>query len=345
MTILWADGFDDYDYDASGDAVLGEYESYGDVGLTVAAGSGRRGGAALRMTTNSDYAHKTLASTYAEIFLAVAINPNALGGDLLVLYSGATAQLGLYIEADGSIVAKRGSAASGTVLGSTSAGAVPTGSWTQLQLRAVISDSVGVVQIRLNGSTSYALNLSSQDTNNGGGGTVNGVRLKGDTSVTMLFDDFVIWDTTGSIANSWLGDVRVDTLMPNGNGDSSQFTGSDGNSTDNYALVDAASPNGTDYVQSDTVGHQDLYALGNLSHTPASIYGVVATAAALKDDAGAREMTLECKSSSTTSSSAAKTLTTSRARYTHTFETDPATSAAWTSSGVNAAQVGVEVAS
>jgi len=80
-------------------------------------------------------------------------------------------------------------------------------------------------------------------------------------------DDIAINDISGSRDNSWCGDGHVIALTPNANGDSSQFVGSDGNSTDNYLLVDDFPVNTADYVESSVVGMIDLYNV--TSPTPA----------------------------------------------------------------------------
>ena len=341
MAILWADGFDDWT------STTGEYGTISGT-LAPSAGNGRRSGAALLINNNGDYIQRALDSALTELFVSFAFRPtNTTAADVLSLFSATTAQITVRVLADGSIEVRRGTS-TGTVLGTSAAGLVGSGAFTHFQVRAVISDTVGVVQIRLNGSSSPAINLTSQDTNNGAAAvSVNNVRIGTSSTGSKVgyYDDLVIWDTTGSIANTWIGDTRVDSYFPNANGDSSQFVGSDGNSTDNYLLVDAAAPNGTDYVQSSTVGDKDLYGFGNMSHTPSSIYGVVVTASALKDDAGSRSIRLLAKSSSSEANSGADiALSTSRTRAIGVFETNPATSAAWTKSGVDGAQFGITVA-
>ena len=81
-------------------------------------------------------------------------------------------------------------------------------------------------------------------------------------SGTTIFDDVYLMAGTG---DEFLGDCTVATLLPTGNGFVNQFVGSDGNSTDNYLLVDEQPPSSTDYVGSATTGQQDLYTLTNLT--------------------------------------------------------------------------------
>ena len=77
------------------------------------------------------------------------------------------------------------------------------------------------------------------------------------------------------ISDAFQGDCHVDYLVPDGNGDTSQWVGSDGNSIDNWELVDEIPPSNADYVEADATDLRDLYTVANL---PASgtILGVQA---------------------------------------------------------------------
>jgi len=62
-----------------------------------------------------------------------------------------------------------------------------------------------------------------------GGGTQNN---------NFRVDDIYICDDLGTVNNTFLGDVRIEKLTPTSNGTTSDFVGSDADSTDNYLLVD-----------------------------------------------------------------------------------------------------------
>lgn len=90
-----------------------------------------------------------------------------------------------------------------------------------------------------------------------------------DATLDFVMTDAVICDNAGSYANTWPGPGWLWYGRPNGNGDNSQWTGSDGNSTDNYLLLDETPPNdATDYVESNTSGQIDDYTVDN---TPAAV--------------------------------------------------------------------------
>ena len=162
-----------------------------------------------------------------------------------------------------------------------------------------------------------------------------------------MADDLYICDSSGSRNYDFLGDVRIDALLPSGNGNSSAFTGSDGNSTDNYALVDESAPNSdTDYVESSNVSDVDTYAFPDLSHSPVSIAAVQICATAKKSDAGARSLACVTRSNSTDTAGATQSLSTSYACMLEVVESDVTAGSPldWQTANLNAAQFGVKVA-
>lgn len=90
-----------------------------------------------------------------------------------------------------------------------------------------------------------------------------------------------------TISDVRLGDVHVAYLLPNGNGASSEWLGSDGNSTNNYQLVDEHPASATDYVGTGTTGKKDSYQMSNLPAAAASVLAVQPLVFAFKSDTGA----------------------------------------------------------
>ena len=82
----------------------------------------------------------------------------------------------------------------------------------------------------------------------------------------------------------FLGPIAVETLRPNGNGAVNQWAGSDGDSADNWQLVDDPTVDNGSYVYSTTVGQQDLYTMGDLERTAGAIIGVTHAAQMIRTD-------------------------------------------------------------
>jgi hypothetical protein len=242
---------------------------------------------------------------------------------------------------DGTISVLRG----GSTVLSTSASPITFASFGYLEWKFTIDDASGSYEVRYNGA--MITNGSGADTRNGANATANQFQLRAAATPGGNFDfeDLYILDSTGSTNNNFLGDVRVDTYLPNGNGNSSQLVGSDADSTDNYALVDETLQNGdTDYVQSATVNNKDTYAFTDMSHTPASIFGVQINMIAKKDDSGTRSICSVTRSGGSDTDGATQALSTSYLCYREIRETDPNTAAAWTRANLNSAEFGVKVA-
>ena len=75
------------------------------------------------------------------------------------------------------------------------------------------------------------------------------------------YDDCYIDDTAGEGAAAVCPLLRFFWIYPNATGNYDQWVGSDGNNTDNYALVDERPPVTADYVEEDTVDQFDSYAM------------------------------------------------------------------------------------
>lgn len=288
---------------------------------------------------------RTIGGTETTIFQSVAINfqsfstsPGA-GRFFMRFMEGTTLHVGLYALTNGAIAVYRGDFT--TLLG-TSPVFFTLSNWTFLQVKVVIHDTAGSVEIR-DSSGIVILALNGIDTRNAGTGYCDAVALgltSGTAAFTAYYDDWHVWDATGTICNTWTNDTRIDHRLPSGAGSSTQFTSSGGA---NYAAVDDVTFNTTDYVESATAGQKDTYAFGDITHSPPSIFSVVMTAVGQKDDAGARALKLVARSGGADYSGTATTLNQgSYTRCVDVREVDPATGAAWTQAGYNAAEIGFE---
>lgn len=338
MTLRFVDSFDHY---ATADVLLKYTSSSGTP--TISASNGRRSTSSFR-TTSTGVLIKTIdaqATWVVGFSFRTAALPSANPLTILELRDAGTVQVDVRINTDGTMTVTR----NGTTL-STSASAVSAGTTYYCEFKATISDAAGSYSLRINGAVFTS--GSGVDTKNTANATANQIAIgaaQNRAQGNFDIDDLYICDGAGSSNNDFLGDVRVDCYMPSGNGNSSQLAGSDGNSTDNYALVDEASQNGdTDYVQSATVNQKDTYDFTDMSHTPASIFGVQVNMVAKKDDSGNRSICAVTRSGGSDTDGATQALSTSYVVYTEIRETDPNTAAAWTRTNLNNAEFGVKVA-
>jgi hypothetical protein len=99
------------------------------------------------------------------------------------------------------------------------------------------------------------------------------------------------------------------------------------------------------YVNDSTVGHEDLYNMAALTTNPVNLYAVAHKVYWEKSDTGARTMSVRTRSGGTEVATTAIAPGTSYTWAAIYHDTDPATSLAWTLTGVNAAQAGYRIES
>ena len=215
-------------------------------------------------------------------------------------------------------------------------------SWgNYFEIDATLSDTVGAVTLRVNGAT--LITVTNVDTKNAGTGTVFDtiVFWRVSTSSTW-FDDVYVLDTTGSAPyNTFLGDVRVQTLVPTANGTYAQYTPSSGS---NYQNVDELPYSAADYNTGATVGNRDTYTLSSLSVTPSAIYSVQNNVIGKKSDAGALNVKPIMRAGGTVYSGSTSALSTADVTYSDLRALNPNTGVAWTPSDLTTLEVGSEVA-
>lgn len=341
--LLFYDSFDHYT------SAVQKWSSVAGSGVPgMVAGSGRNGTAGFDFSTAGALATKTLPGQYATLICGFAFRRNTTPSSTGVLFrfqeGASTVHVDLRVTPLGQLEVTR----SGTLLGSGTT-VIPINVFAYIEIKATIHDTTGAVEVRVNGVTD--INVSGVDTRNGGTGLLDVISLvRSNPGVTDFWiDDLYVIDTTDSgVAgvpnNDFLGDVRVEYLAPNGNGNSSQFVGSDADSTDNFLLVDEAPSDGdTTYVGSPTVGNKDTYAYGNLTPTTGTVFGVQILPMARKTDAGTRSLATVARLGVTETDGPTRPLSTSYQYLSDIREANP-DGDAWDIADVNGAEFGVKVA-
>lgn len=340
MALRFCDSFDHY---ATAD-FLAKYQTVAG-SPTISAGNGRNGTASMR-NPNASAGVTRVIDAQGTWIVGLAYRTTSLvsANILIALMDGATLHVDLRVSAAQKLIVTR----NGTLLGTCSTTLVEN-AWYYIEFKCNISDTVGAPAVMVNGiaeTITWATGTSTtQDTRNGGNASADRVRIAtGGASATQTVDyeDLYVCDGTGSTNNDFLGDVRVEATFPNGNGNSSQLVGSDGNSTDNYLLVDEAAPATADYVESSTPGDKDTYAFGNLTATSGTVYGVQILPYAAKTDAGSRSIVSVARLSGTETDGAVQTLSATPAYGPSIRETKPG-GGAWSIANFNSSEFGAKV--
>lgn len=343
MAFLMADGFD---WLAAAADITMRWDTSGSGLLLVSAANTAFGVGGGFSFSSSSSLSKAWASNDATIFGSIRLKQ--VGGSLSTNYAyvqlldAAAPQVTIRWNEDTSITVASG-AVGGTVLGTVAAGAFAANTWDSWQFKIVIHNTAGSVEIRRNGSGTNLLTLTNVNTRAGSTNAYANKVVVGVNVSGHQFDDFLLCSGSGAAPNDWTGDLRGFTEAPSGTAQS-QWANTGGASS----LVSVQTQDGdTSYIASSTVAQEDLYTFPTLASagiTPLVITGVVPFAIIKRSDSGSRTVSVRCKSGATD----AAALTDAAVPLTYAFRgtmlaTDPNTGAAWTTAGVNAAQVGVKI--
>lgn len=314
-------------------------------GGTVGATQGRHGNG---RAPNNDVL--TIDSAHQDdlILAAFAFRTTTISAQNIIGFLGNSAareHVRLSLTATGSIKLVRAPFDENVLLEDSATNVIQVDTWHYIEMKILVADS-GTWEVRVDG---VAVLSGSGDTRNvAGAANVDTIQFYGTGGATYL-DDFILLNgvdsgVVGRPNNTFIGDVFVEALFPTGNGNSSQFDGSDGNSTDNYLLVDELGSDGdTTYVESGVDDEKDTYQFGNTSGT-GGVAGVVAYARARRTDADSRDIAIVSRLSTATPTeqdSADQPLASSYAGHGEVFEADPGGDP-WTRPNVDAGEWGAK---
>ncbi len=244
-----------------------------------------------------------------------------------------------------------------TTLARSVPGLIVAATWYYVEMKVKVNNTSGFVEVLVNGISAITLSGDTAGWGNGFGSGIStptsqlfsNVKLGGDLDATVssgiYFDDFYYCDDTGAQNNTYLGDVKLQAIYPDGVGSSTQFINFGGPA--NWDSVNETSPDDdTTYVYENTVNDSDLYTMQDLSATVTSVKGLLCNARIKKDDATVRTYALLVKSGATTGEVATRAAP--FGAYTNqqdVSELNPATLSAWTVAEVNAMEAGIKIKS
>lgn len=297
------------------------------------------GSSAIRGSGNALSATYTLSSAITGTTICgVAFFTDSGTSAIINLKNSATSHI--YVQWTGSTGRFQLFRGDGTLLATSTSTYSTGGAWRYVEISATVADSGGTVTVNIDSVTQMTY---TGDTRNGATAQVDAITMISTTGQGV--DDFYLCDGTGSAPyNSFLGDVRVQQLVPNAAGTYSQLTPT--GSATNWQNVDEVPSSATDYNGSATIGQRDTYNMTNLATTSGQAYAVRVIAFAHKSDAGAAGFKLIQRLSGGTErlDTAASLSSTANTPIDGSLQVVDPSNAAWTISSVNAAEFGVEVA-
>lgn len=248
------------------------------------------------------------------------------------------AQCGIYITTTGAIRVMSGAVDSGSTL-TTSSPVITANAWHHIELKATISDTVGTFDVYVNGA--IVVSLTGVDTKGSSSSTVDQVNFGNSWQtnaasaprINMYVKDYVLWDTAGSINNTFFGPVFVKGLRPNSDV-SFNWTASTGST--GYTLIDEASPDDADYISA-TVAQttQSEFGIENLPSDVTSVRGVVLLSRMKASDGGDCKVQMGMKSSGSQGLYTDRQITTAFTYWKDVVEVSPNTGVQFTPTEFN----------
>lgn len=188
-----------------------------------------------------------------------------------------------------------------------------------------LSDGSLILPATLPGFTNFSYNI-----NRGQSGWSNDWRI----------DDTYLNDNTGSINNSFLGNVRAKYMALVGDASPIQWTiGGSSPAATNWQSASNPNMNDTSYVYTSTIGHQDLYSIDPNLNTPL-VHGLEVCGAYRQDDATQRFVENAIESNGVLVTGDTWAINQSYTFYYDVYELNPDTGLQFTGAEANAVNVG-----
>lgn len=226
----------------------------------------------------------------------------------------------------------------GTTLRASSAGSLYVSeSYFWLEARVTAGTGTGEVVVRLNGvqivsATGLTIdNITRCSLGKFGTNQVpEGAR----------FDDWVIWDTAGSVNNTWMGDTFIIVAAPNADSTPNQWVPSTG--TAKWAVVDEATPDDADFLTGNAVADAQEFAHVQPNLPVGAVAAIATQIRAFKTDAGSSSVRHGISSNGQLSMSAEVALATGVVCYSHIANVNPDGNVPWTQAAAQAARLRLE---
>ena len=301
------------------------------------AGKDMDGSYCLDVNGLSEYVEKNITADdemYFAFLYRASNNVSSKG--MLIVYNGGTTLIAVCRRGTTGIIDVRSSSTLGTLLDS---GTKVLGINTTylIEIRIKIADSSGRVEVKVDGIQDIDF---TGDTKPDANIQFNKIRL-GYTGSTYTycyayFDNLIMDDA------AWIGDTKIQAIVPTGAGNSTNWTPSAGN---NWECVDEKPPNDADYVSINAADIVDTYAAGNMVGTIGSVKCVQVQGRVRTEGAPTpTNLKLIVRSGATDYLSGDKIIPASEKSLWNLWEDNPADSLAWEEADVNAMEIGIKSA-
>lgn len=245
------------------------------------------------------------------------------------------------VNPSGYLEAYRRDTAGDTLLGQSSSPVIIANGWRHIETKFVLSDTSGSIQVKIEGTT--VLNLTSIDTltNSTGAATtasnvcIRNMRTGGTVGPSMYVKDFIIWDDSGSVNNTWMGACQVYKIVPDGD-DSLGWSPSTG--TTGWDLVNETTPtDDTGYISAaSSATSPSTFTMTDLPANVTVVKGVMTIHRSRKVDGGDGQLQASVISSASSGDGEDRTITTAYTYWHDVHDLDPNGNINWTKAAVDA---------
>lgn len=326
MSRVFIDGFE-----------AGEHDMWdGEDNATVVSSAGLNmdGDYCLDLNANLEYVEKDI--TADEMYFAFLYRPSASTSKGVIVFNNGTTILGcLKRDPDPNNVLSIYSGAF-TLLDTGTADLDPNVTYL-IEIYYKIADSGGRFVVKVDGVTDINFTGDTKpDANTQFNKVILGYHINATGYTNAYFDNFIMDDA------SWIGDTKIQKILPTGAGTATNWTPSAGN---NWDCVDERPPSDVDYVSINAVDTLDTYAAGNMAGAIGSVKCVQIQSRTESDGAPTpTNLKLAVKSGATTYFSVDKAVPASPKGLHNLWENNPADSLAWEESDINAMEIGIKSA-
>jgi len=336
MAMIFIDGLDYASVEAE---VLDKWDAGSSIG-TFSTSTGRFGGGRVR-NSNSQYLGKSFPGvSTVMVGLAIEFTESMLSEATFIQFrEDVDVHIRIRANHQGILTVTHNSIEIGRSIGF----AFTTGNWHYVEAKCFVHDSTGTVEVYVDGVK--VIDLGPIDTRNGGSvGEIDEIRFYGHNSRDAYYDDFYIADTSGGAPqNDILGDLRIDQLMPDGDGNYTQFgTTFPASPTTHWDKVEEIGPDDdTSYNNATGTAEIDTFTMEALAAITTQTIFAVQQFDYLKHDGTAANYRSKLRISGSDFNGASQALTSAYQYLVEMWDTDP-NNGAWTESVINGMESGYE---
>lgn len=211
-----------------------------------------------------------------------------------------------------------------------------TNTWQHIEMK--INSETGAIEVRREGVPVLTANEAvPQNALIGIIGWTNRQNLTSNTALGLYMKSLVVWDTTGTRNNDFMGTVNVVGCPVMSDVSNAGWTPSTG--TDIYSLLDESTPDDADYASAAAAAASVEMSLGDVPADTTSVRGVITVVRAMKTDGGDAKLQVSLKSVAAYDLGVEHAITPTATYWWDVSEEDPNTASPWTPGTFNDASI------